>query len=126
MKKRVFTSFAVPEDTAARTLLVGQARNASVPFELIDYSVKQPWSNAWKTQCRARIRSCHGFIVMLSAATARAAGACWEIKCAVEEGVPVLGVRVPNKAQGTLPAEMRGQRVVDWTHANIAAFVKAL
>lgn len=126
MKKRVFTSFAVPEDTAARTLLVGQSRNASTPFDLIDYSVKKPWDSAWKTECRARIRSCRGFIVMLSAATANAPGACWEIKCAVEEGLPVLGVRVPNKAQGVLPAEMRGQRVVDWTHANLAAFINAL
>ena len=126
MKKRVFTSFAVPEDTAARTLLVGQARNASVPYELTDMSVKEPWDSAWKTRCRTKIKGCHGFIVMLSAATSRAAGACWEIKCAVEEGVPVLGVRVPNKPQGTLPVEMRGQRVVDWTHANIAGFINSL
>lgn len=126
MSKRVFTSFAVPEDTAARTLLVGQSRNPSTPFELIDYSVKKPWDSAWKTECRARIRSCSGSIVMLSAATARAPGACWEIKCAVEESIPVLGVRVPNKPQGALPPEMRGQRVVDWTHNDIATFINAL
>ena len=65
---RVFISFAV-EDTYARDFLVGQARNNNSPFDFIDYSVREPWSESWRTKCRERIRSCSGFIALISPPT---------------------------------------------------------
>ena len=47
MANRVFISFAAPEDNYARDFLVGQARNNRSPFEFVDMSVKEPWSESW-------------------------------------------------------------------------------
>jgi len=57
MAKRIFTSFAI-EDEKLRDLFIGQARNEKVPYELVDMSVKQPWSSEWKTKCRTKIKGC--------------------------------------------------------------------
>ena len=81
MAKRIFTSFAI-EDKTERDLFVGQAKNKSVPYELVDMSVKEPWSSSWKTQCRTRIRSCSGFIVLITKNLKNADGALCEIECA--------------------------------------------
>src|SRR5579885_1868412 len=91
--KRVFISFAI-EDEKYRNLLRGQARLGDCPIEYIDYSVKQPWDNAWKTQWRQRIKGCAGVIALVSSNTRNADGARWEMQCAIEEGVPILGVYV--------------------------------
>src|SRR5215213_5982451 len=88
---RIFVSFAV-EDEGYRNLLVGQARNKKSPFEFVDMSVKEPWDQKRKTNCRARIKGCDGMIALVSRNTARADGALWEIRCAKEEGVPVRGI----------------------------------
>ncbi|MGH2783572.1 MAG: TIR domain-containing protein, partial [Thermoleophilaceae bacterium] len=89
--KRIFIGFAV-EDKQSRDLLRGQSKLGDSPIDYTDMSVKQPWDSSWKTKCRERIKSCDGFIALLSKNVENADGARWEIKCAVEEGVPVLGV----------------------------------
>ncbi|MEO1407012.1 MAG: hypothetical protein AAFV54_11050 [Pseudomonadota bacterium] len=47
----VFIGFAI-EDKILRGFLVGQKKNARTVIEFTDYSVKQPWDKAWKTNCR--------------------------------------------------------------------------
>ena len=69
-KNCIFVSFAV-EDKTYRDFLVGQARNAKSPFEFVDMSVKQPWDNAWKTNCRTKIKGCDGIIALVSKNTDR-------------------------------------------------------
>lgn len=122
--KRIFVGFAI-EDEWARNLLRGQARLGDSPIQYTDYSVKEPWSESWKTQCRIRIRLCDGFIGFLSSNTEKAAGARWEIKCAVEEGIPVLGV-FTNDKQFYIPPEMAGKKVIYWTWDGIARFLNSL
>jgi len=56
--------------------------------------VKKPWDSAWKTECRQRIKGCAGVIALISKNTKNADGARWEIKCAVDEGVSILGVHI--------------------------------
>jgi len=73
MAKRVFISFA-KEDSTARDLLVGQARNENSPFEFFDMSVKEPWSTQWKTKCRNKIKGCDGVIALISKRTWNADG----------------------------------------------------
>lgn len=124
--KKVFISFAV-EDKNIRDLLVGQSRNEKTPFEFMDMSVKKPWDSAWKTQCRQRIKGCHGLIVLVSKNTAKADGANWEIKCAREEGVPVMAIYASNDDRGCrLPAELQGKRIHNWSWPNIRNFVNTL
>jgi len=123
---RVFVSFAV-EDKTSRDLLVGQARNERSPFEFVDMSVKEPWDEKWKTNCRTRIKGCDGVIALVSKNTAKGAGALWEVRCAKEEKVPVRGVYCSSDNRpASLPSEFEGVKVVDWSWANIASFINSL
>lgn len=125
MAKRIFISFAV-EDNWARDYLVGQAKNERSPFEFVDMSVKEPWDNQWKTRCRTKIKGCDGVIALLSKKTWNADGARWEIKCAIEEGIPIIGVHIHKDDKGQIPPEMRGRRVIEWTWDGIKAFLDSL
>lgn len=126
MPKRLFISFAI-EDANYRDFLVGQARNERSPFEFVDMSVKEPWSDSWKTRCRTKIKGCDGMIALVSQNTARASGQLWEVKCAKEEGVPVRGIYVTAENRpAVLPAEFSGVSVVSWTWDNIKNFLGRL
>jgi len=123
---RIFISFAI-EDRDYYVMLSGQAKNNKTPFAFVDMGVKQPWDEKWKTNCRTRIKSCDGVIVLVSKNTAKADGALWEIKCAKEEKVPLLGAYCTSANRPTtLPSELSGVKVVDWTWDNIKRFIDSL
>lgn len=123
---RIFISFAI-EDEKYRVMLVGQAKNEKSPFTFVDMSVKEPWDEKWKTNCRARIKGCDGMIALVSKNTASAAGALWEVNCAKEENIPVLGVYVDSANKPvTLPNAFAGVRVVEWTWPNLKTFIDSL
>ena len=125
-KNRIFISFAI-ENKWARDYLVGQAKNEKSPFEFVDMSLKEPWDEKWKTQCRTRIERCDGVIALISKNTKNAAGQLWEIKTAKEEKIPVRGVYTTTDERPTsLPSELDRVRVVAWTWANIKAFLDSL
>ncbi|MBK7538030.1 MAG: hypothetical protein IPI49_22185 [Myxococcales bacterium] len=125
-KKRVFIAFAI-EDKTSRDFLVGQSKNESTPFEFVDMSVKEPWDEKWKTNCRSRIKGCDGVIVLVSKNTTKGDGALWEASCAKAEGRRLLGVYCSADNRPTsLPAELSGIKIVNWTWDNIATFIKSL
>jgi MTH538 TIR-like domain (DUF1863) len=120
---RVFVSFA-KEDAQYRDFLVMQARNKRSPFEFMDMSVKEPYPKAvWKERCRAKIRRCHAMIVLLSKNTYHSSGARWEIKCAREERVPVIGMHIWKDDRGAIPPELRGKKTVEWNWENLQSFI---
>lgn len=123
--KRIFISFAV-EDKFARDHLVYQAQSHRVPFEFYDMSVKNPFDNAWKTQCRERIKMCDGAIALISKRTRLADGAKWEMQCAIDEGVPIIGVHIHIDDKGQLPLELQGKRIINWTWDGINNFIEGL
>jgi len=125
MPKRIFISFAV-EDANFRDLLVGQAKNDKSPFEFVDMSVKEPWADSWKTRCRTKIKGCNGVIALLSKNTAKADGALWEMKCAVEEGIPVLPVQIYKHDKAPVPAALGKLPGVEWGWNSIKAFIESL
>ena len=55
----------------------------------------------------------------------KADGARWEIKCAVEENVPVLGVRI-HGGDDYKPPEIQGKRVILWTWDGIGNWINRL
>jgi len=123
---RIFIAFAI-EDKWARDYLVGQARNANSPFSFIDMSVKEPWDEKWKTQCRERIKGCDGVIALISKNTAKAAGQLWEIEAANQERIPTLGIyTTADDRPNTLPAGLAGLSVKSWTWDNISTFLSKL
>jgi len=123
-KKRVFVSFAV-EDKQYRDLLGGHSQLGNCPIEYADFSVKEPWDNSWKTRCRQRIKGCDAVIALLSKNTQAADGARWEIKCGIEEAVPVLGVYIHQDDDYT-PPELVGKKPIRWTWDGVANFIDRL
>lgn len=126
MKKRIFISFAT-EDIRLRDLLVGQARNDNSPFDFVDMSVKKPWETAWKTNCRTKIKGCHGVIAIITKNTKNASGELWEINCAKDEGIPCIGIWGHTDDHfKTFPAEITPLRIIDWNWSNIAKWLEQI
>jgi nucleoside 2-deoxyribosyltransferase len=125
-KKRIFICFPI-EDEWARGSLLGQAQSEKSPFDFIDMSPGDPWEEDWEIKCRKLIKQCDGLIAFVSKATENASGQRWEIKCAKEEKIPVLGIyTTKDDRPPSLPPELNGVRVVDWTWGNIKEFLDGL
>lgn len=125
MPARIFTSFAM-EDLALKNLFVSQAKHDKVPYEFVDMSVKKPWDTAWKTNCRAKIAGCDGMMVLISRNLRQADGAIWEIDCAIQERIPVLGVYMKGASLLDTPDNLNGIKKVPWSWQEIAQFVNTL
>ena len=123
--KNIFISFAI-EDKFARDHLVNQAEQARVPFSFADMSAREAWDNSWKTRCRERIKQCDGVVALLSPRTRLADGAKWEMQCAIEEGIPIMGVHIHKDNKGQIPSELDGEKVIEWTWDGIKRFIEGL
>lgn len=93
MAPRAFISFQM-ENQYARNLLVDQAHSKRNDIEFVDYSVQDPWDNAWKTNCRERISRTKGTIVLIGKTTYESDAVVWEIAETVRQGHYLFGVRV--------------------------------
>jgi hypothetical protein len=62
---------------------------------------------------------------LLSKNSLTADGQLWEIKCAVEEGRPLLGLFI-NKDDQTKPSEMGTASCVTWTWSAVSNFIDSL
>ena len=125
-KKKIFISFAI-EDEKYRDYLVGQAKLEKSPFSFVDMSVKNPWDEKeWKRKCREKIKKCDGMIVMLSKNTYHSSGARWEIKCAKEENIPVIGMHINKKNKGAIPPELKGMQVIEWSWENLSKSINRI
>jgi hypothetical protein len=122
-KPRAFISFAA-EDAQVRDLFVGQSRHPDTPWELADFSLHEPFENAWKTQTKPRITGCDVVIALIGKGTHQAHGALWEIETAKQLGVPVFGVHISKDDKGKLPGCMFGIPVIHWTWDGIANQIK--
>src|SRR5438132_171540 len=79
MAPRAFISFQI-EDRWARDFLVRQAKDGRTDVEFLDYSVKDPFDTAWKTNCKKQIARTHGTIVLIGPTTYRSDAVLWEIQ----------------------------------------------
>ncbi len=126
MANKVFISFAI-EDRNLRDFLVGQKNNKKSDINFTDMSVKQPWDSSWKTKCRERIKGCDGMIGIITKNTRSADGQLWELKCAYEEGIPVLLIYgSTDDRPKTFPSIISGKMVYNWTWDRIANFCENL
>ena len=125
-KKRIFISFAI-EDVKYRDDLVNQSRREKSPFEFIDMSAKKKWNeNEWKEKCRTKIKRCDGVIALLSKRTHNAGGARWEMQCATEENVPIIGMHIQKNNKGAIPKELKGEKVIEWSWNNLDKFINSI
>jgi hypothetical protein len=117
MASRAFVSFEM-EDRWARDFLAQHARDKRIPFEFLDYSIKEPFESQWKTNARARIARTKGTIVLIGPSTARAEAVLWEVDETLRQGHRLFGIQI-NKGK-TYQAPVGVSRVVRWNFQDIA------
>ena len=86
-KTKVFVSFDFDNDKTLKDFIIGQAKLADSPFEVIDHSLKEaaPEQN-WEAKARTAISRADKFMVMLGPRTNRASGVLKEVLIANELG----------------------------------------
>lgn len=124
MAKRVFIAFA-SEDIYARDFLVGQAKNEDSPFEFVDMSVKQPYESEWRQKVLTKIKGCDAAIAILSKNSMDASGQLYEIRCAIDEELPILGM-FAQKTDKSTPEVMKGVVCIEWSWKELKKFVDSI
>ena len=121
--QRVFISFDFDNDADLKNALVGQARYPNSPFEIADWSVKEPFTGNWKTKVRERIKRTSVTVVICGHRTKTAQGVAAELQISRDLGKPyfLLAGRKDNRYTKPTTA-LRSDRVYDWTWRNLEAF----
>jgi hypothetical protein len=84
MATKTFVSFDYDHDADLKTMLVGQAKNPDSPFEIADYSVKEPLAGDWQKKVKEKIKLVGLVIVICGEQTDSASGVSAEVKIAQE------------------------------------------
>lgn len=119
--RRAFISFHV-EDEAQVELLRHQAKDDRFNIEFIDYSIKEPFDEKWKTQATERIRQSSIFICMIGPETHKREAVIWEINKAYELGKKVIGVRIYRDENHKIPQPLidHNAKITDWNLEDIS------
>lgn len=120
-QKVVFVAFAI-EDERMRDFLKAHTRLDHCPFEYIDMSVKDAYDRDWKNKVRTRIRRSDGLIALISENSESSSGQKWEIQCAREEGVPILGIWAYKDDRTIIP----GIPIKEWKWDIINSFIEKI
>lgn len=122
-KVRVFISFDYDYDLDLKTLLVGQAKNSDSPFEIADFSIKDP-SPDWKDKARQRIRRVSQVIVICGEHTDTATGVSEEIRIAQSESKPYFLLNGRADTTGKKPkAALTSDKIYKWTWDNLKKLI---
>jgi len=122
--KRVFTSFDFDHDEDLRNLLVGQAKNPDTPFEMADWSVKEPMTGDWREKVRTRIRKCDLVLVICGEYTDTASGVSAELSIAQEENIPYFLLWGRNSKTCVKPKSAKStDKIYNWTWDNLKALI---
>ena len=124
MAKRVFISFDFDHDEDLRNLLVGQSRHPGTPFEIQDWSVKEPMTGNWREKVRQRIRCTDVAIVICGRYTHTASGVAAELGIVREEGKPYFLLAGRSGVSCTKPTTAQTwDKVYNWTWDNLRALI---
>lgn len=123
-KSRVFTSFDFDHDEDIRNLLVGQAKNPDTPFELADWSLKEPLTGDWKEKIRTRIKKVDQVLVLCGTQTHNASGVSVELTIAREEKKPYFLLKGRADKTCTKPtAATSSDKMYEWTWDNLKKLI---
>ena len=84
MATKAFISFDYDHDADLKAMLVGQARNTDSPFEIADYSVKDPLTGNWKKKVKEKLNLVGVVVVICGEHTNSATGVSVEVEIAQE------------------------------------------
>lgn len=123
-KKRAFVSFDYDHDEILKTFLIGQSKHSDTPFDLADWSIKEPIAGNWTAKARERIRSVDVVIVICGQYTNYATGVSAELRIAQEERVPYFLLagyadRTCFKPTAAIPTD----KVYKWTWDNLKSLI---
>jgi hypothetical protein len=117
-KKKVFVSFDFDNDRVLKDFIVGQARLADSPFDVVDHSLKEAAPEPdWPKKARAAIKRSELVLVMVGSHTHRAQGVLKEVAMAREEGVPI--VQIIGYKDGNYTAVPNAGRLYSWNWDNL-------
>jgi hypothetical protein len=113
--RNVFISFHIDDEMQVE-LLRAQAKNEKYDIEFRDYSVKAPFDEKWKTNCRERIAQTSMLICMIGPETANREAVNWEIDEAYRQNKQVVGVRIYRDRNDPIPESMQRNKaqIVNW------------
>lgn len=123
--RNVFISFHI-DDEAQVNLLRHQAKDNEFGLEFRDYSVKEPFDEKWKTNCRERISRTSALICMIGEKTAQREAVIWEIEEAYRQGKKVIGVRIHRDKHHPIPKPLleHNAPIVEWNLAKISKLLE--
>jgi hypothetical protein len=124
-KTRVFISFDYDHDDDLRKMLLGQAKHPDSPFEIADWSLKEPLTGNWKEKIKPRIRSVSQVAVICGHHTHSAVGVSTEIEIAKSEGRPYFllagrATGVNRKPEAALSTD----KIYNWTWVNLKSLIE--
>ena len=120
MKKRVFISFDYDHDEDLRNLLIGHS-----PFEMANWSVKEPMTGDWKSKVQSRIKKCELMIVICGQHTNMASGVSVELSIAQEEDLPYFLLWGRSDKQCVKPkAAKKSDKIYKWAWDNLKALLR--
>jgi hypothetical protein len=122
--KTVFLAFA-EQDELFRNLFTAQWDRAGDQARFVEPPGNGTSPDEWKQDVRDRIRRSDGVIALIGGGTPDSDAARWQIRCAVAEDKPLLGLWVEPEARKK-PAEMGPARCETWTWENIGNFLDRL
>lgn len=125
MAARIFTSFDYDHDESLRNLLVGQSRHEDSPFEICDWSVKEPFTGDWKMKVRERMGKCEQVIVICGEHTDSATGVSAEIEIARDLHLPYFLLWGYSTKTCLRPkAAVQSDKIYKWSWDNLQNLIK--
>jgi len=118
-KKKVFISVDFDNDKTLKDFIIGQAKNTDSPFEVSDFSLKEPApEREWLDRAQRAISRSDVFIVMLGPNTNKAPGVLKEVKIANELGMKKFQIIGYKEGSKTWRVPDAG-RVYSWNWKNL-------
>ena len=128
---RVFVSFDYDNDSPSKVYFIGQSKNEKTPFNFEDCSCKESLPQMeWEKRIKEKINNCNILLVLVSTHSVNATGVKKEIKMAVEQDVPVVGIYLPDSngnywssQNTTLPEGLYHSNCRTWKWDNIKSLL---
>jgi Thoeris protein ThsB, TIR-like domain len=123
-KTRVFISFDYDHVDDLRVLLLGQAENPDSPFEIADWTLKEPLTGNWKEKITSRIRAVSQVAVICGHYTDTAVGVSAELEIARAEGKPYFLLAGRASGVNKKPASaLSADKIYKWTWDNLKTLI---
>lgn len=123
-KPRIFISFDFDNDSDLRDFLVGQSKHPDSPFEIENWSLKEPLTGDWKEKIRTRIRRCEQVIVLCGHKTDTATGVNVELRITQEERKPYFLLAGRKEGTNKKPSNaLSTNKMYKWTWDNLKLLI---